>query len=283
MPSRGSWKYPRQLARSAKPSGNGMLPERPCPRCHLGRTRPPLRHQRRGEPGRRQLGQLRQRRQGAHRGAAGRGTPPAKAPGCTPARRPRLRAPVTGSGHGASGAGPCGARPRTAAPTGACRGRRGSGSGLSASLTPSYGVGPGRLGAAVDAAGRFGARGERRRRGIEPAGCGSGLWAAGVRRRLHRHAQRRVRAVGHGARGRHGLAPDPGGCGGRLLVPDRTRRGATTPARRRSTASGSASPRDGEGRGGAGGRRPGVQGPDGRPLAAWAGAGRSPESPAPTR
>ena len=72
------------------------------------------------------------------------------------------------------------------------------------------GRGPGGCAAAVDAAGRARAGGERRGgHTVEPSGHGARLRAAGVRRRVHGHAQRRVRAVGDGAGLAPRLAPDP--------------------------------------------------------------------------
>ena len=128
--------------------------------------------------------------------------------------RPRLRGPVAGSRHGASGARDCGA----------CRGRlprmgrvgvaqARAGCGGAGPLDVAHAVvrrGPGRLGAAVDAAGRARADGERRRARVEPPRHRARLRPARLRRRLHRHAERRARAVGHRARGPPRLASDPG-------------------------------------------------------------------------
>ena len=99
----------------------------------------------------------------------------------------------------------------------------GSGRGLSASLTPSWGVDPSgseRLWAEPASSG-LAATGE-----AEPSsrldgevGYGMALWG----RPLHGHAQCRVRDVGGGARVPHGLAPDLGGPE-RSRLRDRSRR-----------------------------------------------------------
>ena len=113
---------------------------------------------------------------------------------------------------------------------------RAAGRGSPLSLAPTWGASSSGRGAAVVGARRAGILAGGGVRGREPPGRRARLRLARVRRRIHRHAERRVRAFRHGARGPPRLAADAGSAG-RPRVRGEPRRDAERERHRRHGAS----------------------------------------------